>query len=78
MQEQINFTPINLLIQQIKSAELSKAKEIKIPIEQARLLALTLTDVSIRLNQSYESLLAELKQSTAEESISVQVDGGEF
>lgn len=78
MQDQINFTPINLLIQQIKSAELSKAKEIKIPIEQARLLALTLTDVSIRLNQSYESLLAELKQSTAEESISVQIDGGEL
>lgn len=78
MQDQINFTPINLLIQQIKSAELSKAKEIKIPIEQARLLALTLTDVSVRLNQSYETLLADLKQSTAEESISVQIDGGDF
>ena len=42
MQNQINTTPISQLIQLIKAAEISQSKEVKITIQQARLLNIAL------------------------------------
>ena len=78
MQNQINLSPINIFTQQVKSAELSRAKEVKMTIEQARLLSLTLVDLLNKLNQNYEDLLYELKQSTNDEIVNVTMDGGNF
>ena len=78
MQNQINLTPVSQLVQQIRSAELTQAKEIKIPIQQARILLLTLTEMQDKLIRDYESLYNDLKQSVNSEVITVAMDGGGF
>ena len=40
MQNQINLTPITQFAQALRAAELSQAKEVKISIQQARLMNL--------------------------------------
>lgn len=76
----INTTPITQLIQQIRSAELSSDKEIKLPMAKARLLALALAEVMDKLNQDYESILNEIKSngSGGGDTLSVEMDGGGF
>lgn len=78
MQNQINLNPISMFVNQVRSAELSRSKEVKMTIEQARLLSLTLTEILDKVNQNYESLLSELRQSTDTQVISVTMDGGNF
>jgi hypothetical protein len=78
MQNQINTTPITQLIQLIKAAEISQSKEIKMSIQQARLLNIALTEILIKMNQDYESMYNALKESVNPEVITVQLDGGGF
>jgi len=78
MQNQINLSPITQFIQILRSAELSQQKEIKLPIQQARLLHLALTEVLDKLNQDYESLYNDLKGSIDTEVVTVTMDGGGF
>ena len=78
MQNQINLSPITQFVQILRSAELSQQKEIKLPIQQARLLHLALTEVLDKLNQDYESLYNDLKGSIDTEVVTVTMDGGGF
>lgn len=78
MQNQINLTPLNSFIQQVKSAEQTQSKEVKMSIQQARLLSLTLAEVMTKLNQDYESLFHLLKQSPQTDVVSISMDGGNF
>jgi hypothetical protein len=78
MQNPINTTPISQLIQLIKAAELSQSKEVKITIQQARMLNLALTEILIKMNQDYESMYNALKASVSSEVVTVQLDGGDF
>ena len=78
MQNQINLSPITQFIQQVRGAELSQAKEVKINIQQARLLSLALAECMDKLNQDYETMFNELKQSIGDEVVSVSMDGGGF
>ena len=78
MQPQINLSPINQFIQIMRAAELSQQKEIKIPIHQARLLNLTLSEMIDKINQDYEAMFNDLKKSVDTESVSVTMDGGGF
>lgn len=78
MQKQINTTPISQFIQQVRAAELSQGKEVKIPIQQARLLTLALTELLESTNKDWETLFHALKQSTEPEIIKVELDGGGF
>jgi hypothetical protein len=78
MQNQINTTPITQLLQLIKAAEISQSKEIKMSIQQARLLNIALTEILIKMNQDYESMYNALKESVNPEVITVQLDGGGF
>lgn len=78
MQNQINLTPITQFTQLLRAAELSQAKEIKMPIQQARLLSLALTEVLDKLNRDYETMYNALKQSPDNAVINVSMDGGGF
>lgn len=71
----LNTAPIQQFIQQVKAAENSRQKEIRIDINQAKNLAFTLGIVMSRLNGDLEKLLA--KQTNKEdEVIEVRLDGG--
>ena len=76
MQNQINLTPITQFTQIVRSAELSQAKEVKMSIQQARLLLLALTECIDKVNQDYESMFNELKRSIGTEVVTVTMDGG--
>jgi hypothetical protein len=78
MQNQINTNPIMQFTQVLKAAELSQQKEVKLPIQQARLLNIALAEVLAKLTQDYEALFNKLKQSSDTEVVSVSMDGGGF
>ena len=78
MQSQVNTTPLIQFTQALKAAELARQPELKMTIQQARLLSLALSDVLIKLNQDYESLFNELKNSSNSEVVNISMDGGGF
>jgi len=67
--------PIQQFLSQVKTADSTRAKEIKMSIEQARSLALTLGQVMARLNGDLEQLLQK-EYSKENEVIQIQMDGG--
>ena len=72
--EPINTASIQAFIQQVKGADASKAKDIRMDITQAKNLAFTLGIVMSRLNGDLEQLLAT--KSNTDETVEVQLDGG--
>jgi hypothetical protein len=78
MQNQINITPITQLIQQIRSAELSRAQSVSIDIVKARLIGLALVELLDKVNQDYETMYNQLKNSVETEVVNVSMDGGGF
>jgi hypothetical protein len=78
MQNQINLTPVTQLIQTVRAAEASQAREVKLSIQQARALILTLSEIQDKLLQDYETMFNQLKQSVDTEVITVAMDGGGF
>jgi CTP synthase (UTP-ammonia lyase) len=78
MQNPINTAALLQFTQLLKSAELTQQKELKMTIQQARLLNIALTEVLTKLSQDYESLFHSLKQASANEVVSIQLDGGVF
>ena len=78
MQNQINLAPITQYSQLLRAAELAQQKEVKIPIQQARLLSLELLEIQDKLMQDYESMYNQLKQSIETEVVTVELDGGAF
>ena len=71
----MNTAPIQQFISQVKSADSSQAREVKLNIQQAKRLAFTLGEVMTRLNGDLETLLAK-KNSGQDEVIQVTMDGG--
>jgi hypothetical protein len=78
MQNQINLTPFTQFIQQVRSAESGQIKEIKLSIQQARMLSLALAECMDKLNTDYETMFNELKRSQDTEVVTVAMDGGGF
>jgi len=78
MQSQVNTTPITQFTQALKAAELARQPELKMTIQQARLLSLALNDVLLKLTQDYESMYNALKSSGDSEVIQLSMDGGGF
>lgn len=74
--EPVNTVPLQQFIQQVKSAENSRAKEVRLDITQAKNLAFTLGIVMSRLHGDLEQLVAQSKQSNSDEVINIQLDGG--
>jgi len=63
-----------MFIQQVKSAESSQSREIKIDIATAKNLAFTLGIVMSRLEGDLEKLVSQSSQS--DEKIEINLDGG--
>ena len=74
--EPINTMPIQQLIQMVKVAEQSRAKEVRLDIAQAKTLAFTLGEVMSRLHGQLEELVKQANKEKQEEVIEVQMDGG--
>jgi len=74
--EPINTVPLQQFIQQVKSAENGRAKEVKLDIAQAKNLAFTLGIVMSRLHGDLERLVLENKGSDSDQTIEVRLDGG--
>tara|TARA_B100001057_G_scaffold337153_1_gene337995 strand:+ start:1461 stop:1700 length:240 start_codon:yes stop_codon:yes gene_type:complete len=72
--EPLNTSSIQAFIQQVKGAEASRAKDIRMDITQAKNLAFTLGIVMARLNGDLEQIIA--KKANTEETVEVQLDGG--
>lgn len=73
--EPLNTAPIQQFISQVKGADSSNQREIKIDIQSAKRLAFTLGEVMTRLNGNLEELLIR-KSSGVDEVIEVKLDGG--
>jgi TorA maturation chaperone TorD len=78
MSNQINTTSLTQFAQILRAAELSQSKEVKMPIQQARLLNLALTEIQDKLLQDYTALFLELKSNSETEVIQINMDGGGF
>lgn len=73
--EPLNTIPLQQFIQQVKSAENSRAKEVKLTMDQAKNLAFTLGIVMSRLHGDLEKLVTDNKNNS-NEVIQVTMDGG--
>ena len=73
--EPLNTNPIQQFISQVKCADASNQRELKMNIDQARRLAFTLGEVMARLNGDLEQLLAR-KNSGADDVLQINMDGG--
>lgn len=71
----LNTSSIQNFIQQVKSAEASNAREVKLTMPQAKNLAYTLGITMARLHGELEQFVKENSGST-NEVIEVNVDGG--
>jgi hypothetical protein len=71
----LNTAPIQQFISQVKSADASRTREIKLDIENAKRLAFTLGEVMTRLNGDLEKLLVK-QNSNEDQIIQVNMDAG--
>jgi hypothetical protein len=78
MQNQINLTPLTQFTQSLRAAELAQQKEVRLPIQQARLLSLALNEIQDKLLQDYESMFNSLKGYVQQEEVQIEIDGGDF
>jgi len=72
--DKLNTIPVQQFLKQVKSADASRAKEVKLDIDQAKNLAFTLGIIMTRLSEDLETLIR--KQDNTEEQIEVRLDGG--
>lgn len=71
--EPLNTLPIQTFINQVKSADSSRAKEVTLTLDQAKTLALTLGIVMARLEGDLEKLVSNM---SIDNAIEIKVDGG--
>jgi len=76
MQNQINTMPISQFAQTLRAAELTQQKDVKMSIQQARLLNLALLEIQDKLLQDYESLYNAIQNNNNTDVIQVSMDGG--
>lgn len=74
--EPLNTQPLQSFINQVKAADLSRQKEIRIDLQVAKNLSYTLGVLLARLAGDYEDLLKKVAQK--EEIVNVTMDGGDW
>jgi hypothetical protein len=73
----INTMPIQQLIQMVKVAEQSRAKEVRLDINQAKTLAFTLGEVMARLHGDLEAVLdKKIEKLNQDQVIEINMDSG--
>ena len=73
----INTLPVQQFIQIVKVAEQSRQKEVRLDINTAKILALTLGEMSTRLHGDLEKFLAEhIEKLNQEQVIEINMDPG--
>ena len=77
MPNPINTIPIQQFLQQVKAADLTQQREIKLDIKTAKALAYCLGEVSAKLLEDYDIIIKRLESSTGA-AVTVQMDGGGF
>lgn len=77
MPDPINTIPIQQFIQQVRAADLTQQREIKLDIKTAKALAFCLAEVNAKLLEDYDILLKKLENSTGG-AVTVSMDGGGF
>ncbi len=77
MSNPINTVPIQQFIQQVKAADLTQQRDIKLDIKTAKALAYCLGEVSAKLLENYDTVFKRLEASSGN-AITVQMDGGGF
>jgi hypothetical protein len=71
----INTSPLQQFIQQVKAAELSQQREIKVDIKAAKALVFCMSEINARLLEDFETFFIKNQNSS---SVSLQLDGGGF
>ena len=77
MSNPINTIPIQQFLQQVKAADLTQQREIKLDIKTAKALAFCLGEVSSKLLEDYNTIIKRLESST-DGAVTVQMDDGGF
>lgn len=70
--EPLNTIPVQQFMQRVKTADKAKAKEVKLSLDEAKTLALTLGQVMARLEGDLERFVYEAGQGN-DEVISVEI-----
>ena len=77
--EPINTFPIEQFLQQVKQAEASRSKDLRMDINSAKNLASTLGIVMARMNGDMEKYIAEhMKSLQNDQVIEIAMDQGEW
>lgn len=74
--EPLNTIPIQQFIQQVKAAEASRSREVKIDIDTARSLAYTMGATMSRLHGDLEKLVSENSGDSGD--IEIRIDGSSW
>ena len=77
MSNPINTYPLQQFIQQVKAADMSQQKEIRMDIKSAKQLSYCLSEINAKLLEDYDVLLQKVLQNSGQ-SVSIQMDGGGF
>ena len=77
MSNPINTIPIQQFLQQVKAADITQQREIKLDIKTAKALAFCLGEVSAKLLEDYDTIIKRLESSSGG-AVTVQMDGGGF
>lgn len=73
----INTAPLQQFIQQVKQAEASRAREVRLDITQSKNLAFALGEVMSRLHGDLEKMLDEkIDKLQADQVIKIDLDSG--
>jgi len=72
----LNTIPIQTFIKNVSSADSSNAKEIRIPIKDAKNLAFTLGILMSKLNSDLQEVINKTQTETNTETIQISMDGG--
>tara|TARA_Y100000389_G_C17399728_1_gene484622 strand:- start:892 stop:1122 length:231 start_codon:yes stop_codon:yes gene_type:complete len=76
MKDPVNTFPIEKFIQQVKTADSSNQREVRLDIQTAKSITFTLAELLARLNGDLEELIS--KNNNTEEVISVILEGEKF
>ena len=74
----INTIAIQQFIQQVRIADASQQKEIRLDMKNAKAISFALAEVLAKLAQDYEVLLQDLLKAGGNDTITVAMDGGGF